>query len=162
MIRQLIIEDLKDKDLHCIQNLENEAYRHYSNSWDINTFKDILTKKDLYVFKILKDNKNKIIGYIILFIVDNISELHKITIDKHYQGLGYGSWFLMQIINALQKQNIEEIILEVMKSNVSAISLYQSCGFKRIGERKNYYKIKDLNNKNKFNAEDAIVMQLKL
>ena len=31
------------------------------------------------------------------------------------------------------------VTLEVRKSNENAIALYEKCGFKKIGERKNFY-----------------------
>jgi len=47
-----------------------------------------------------------------------------------------------------------------MIDNRAAISLYNSIGFKKIGSRKNYYKIID--NLDNIISKDALVMELKL
>jgi ribosomal-protein-alanine N-acetyltransferase len=46
--------------------------------------------------------------------------------------------------------------LEVRVSNARAMQVYQAYGFRRVGERKNYYPADHLR------REDAIVMSLKL
>ena len=58
---------------------------------------------------------------------------------------------LEQILYASQTLGCLRIFLEVRKSNLTAISLYQKRGFKKLSIRKNYYKLDK-------SREDAIVM----
>ena len=159
---KILIRTAQILDLPLVEEIEKKAYKNYHNLWDINTFKDILSKNDLYLFKVLKDTQGAIIGYVVLLITDDVGELHKITISESHQGQGLGRWALEEIIKELEQKNIKEIILEVLNSNIKAIALYNSLGFNQIGLRKNYYKIKDLSNKFGYSMQDAIVMQLKL
>jgi len=143
-----------------VVKLEKELFSNYVNFWSLDSFKEIVKNKDKYIFKILKKD-NKVIGYIIFLIIDaDTSELHKITISKDYQGQGLSKLLFNQVADDLQLKNIFKIILEVMIDNRAAISLYNSIGFKKIGSRKNYYKIID--NLDNIISKDALVMELKL
>jgi len=125
-----------------VSNLEKDLFSDYVNFWSLDTFEKISNNKDQYIFKILKKD-NKVIGYIIFLIIDtDTAELHKIAISREYQGQGLSKWFFYVLFNELKQKNITRIILEVMVDNISAIALYNSLGFKKIGIRKNYYKIK--------------------
>lgn len=50
---------------------------------------------------------------------------------------GYAYKLLKYIID---KTNALKIMLEVKETNINAINLYKKLGFKKISERKNYYK----------------------
>ena len=53
-----------------------------------------------------------------------------------------------------RKRQAQWVWLEVRASNTRAQQLYQQVGFKRVGERKNYYPLKP------GQREDAVVMSL--
>jgi len=60
---------------------------------------------------------------------------------------------IQSLISYSRENGISAITLEVRKSNIPAITLYESFGFVRAGLRKNYYSN---------NNEDAIIMWLYL
>ena len=60
---------------------------------------------------------------------------------------------LKNLFNECKKENIINIFLEVRRSNLSAIRLYEKNGFNEIGVRNNYYQIRD-------GQEDGILMGL--
>ena len=60
---------------------------------------------------------------------------------------------LKDLLSECRKANIANIFLEVRKSNLSAIRLYEKKGFNEIGIRNNYYQ-------NRHSKEDAILMGL--
>ena len=62
---------------------------------------------------------------------------------------------LKNLFSDCRKAKITNIFLEVRKSNLSAIKLYEKNGFNEIGIRNNYYR-------NKGAKEDAILMGLVL
>lgn len=66
--------------------------------------------------------------------------------DRRRRGLGFA--VVTALCDELFKREIREIFLEVRASNLSAIGLYEKCGFKAVALRKKYYE----------DAEDAIVM----
>ena len=73
---------------------------------------------------------------LILYIIYTQTE---ICIIKSCQRKNYGSL----IINKIKKlDNIKKIFLEVSVENTQAINFYLKNGFKKIGIRKAYYKVK--------------------
>lgn len=91
---------------------------------------------------VIKDNK-KIVGFICyLVLIENI-ELEAIYVSPLLRGLGYGTRLLKYLINEGIQFNCNCIFLEVRKSNVEAIHLYQKNDFEIIGCRKNYYGLED-------------------
>lgn len=91
---------------------------------------------------------NKILGFISL--KNNIDhwEILQIVIDKKYQRQGLAKKLLQFVMCEAEKNKIKKLQLEVRKSNLPAIALYECCGFKRVGVRKKYYA----------DGEDAVLM----
>ena len=69
--------------------------------------------------------------------------------------MGIGRELTTQGIKELVKSGARKMFLEVRRSNLKALNLYESFGFREIGTRKNYYQGSSLN-------EDAVVMALVL
>ena len=88
--------------------------------------------------KIWKISTQKIIGFVIFYHVKNEIEIIQIGIMKSCQRKKYGSL----IINKIKKlKDIRKIFLEVSVENTQAINFYLKNGFKKIGIRKDYYKV---------------------
>ena len=96
---------------------------------------------------LLEDN---IIGYIFTHKIDKEVQILNFAIDTPYQHKGFGVEFFSYFLDQLDEDI--SIILEVRKSNFSAINLYLKFGFSELGIRENYYS----------DGEDAIVMKRKL
>ena len=74
-------------------------------------------------------------------------EIECVLVHPLYRKKGLARNLVEKSIDLAKQQGIESILLEVRKSNFSAIKLYESVGFTRISERKKYYA----------DGEDAIV-----
>lgn len=110
--------------------------------------------KNLYTYEILSNDPykcykitidDKIIGFIIVQILQDEVDIIDIIIDYKYQHQGYGFKLLNYVIS---EYNNYRFILEVASKNSNAISLYKKCNFKVINIRKNYYV-----------NDDAIIME---
>lgn len=77
--------------------------------------------------------------YIISHIVDETHILN-LAIDPVCQGRGWGHSILKQIQQRAMLHNSERIFLEVRSSNIIAQSLYRKWRYRRVAERKNYYR----------------------
>ena len=123
-----------------------------------NIFKDPMTQIELNnfisqnAFKILKIEKDKILGYISFYKVIDEIEIIKIGIIKSYQRRSYGSL----LIDEIKKLDIKKIFLEVSVQNKNGINFYLKNGFQKIGIRKGYYP------NNKSHRIDALRMCIKL
>ncbi|KWX69158.1 ribosomal protein S18-alanine N-acetyltransferase [Mycobacterium sp. NAZ190054] len=65
-------------------------------------------------------------------------EIHTVGVDPAYQGQGIGRNMLTRLI---EHAGDGTIFLEVRTDNDSAIALYESEGFVKIGVRKRYYRV---------------------
>ena len=82
-----------------------------------------------------------------------VDEAHvlNLCVDPELQRQGLGRRLLHHLIKLARAANATIVLLEVRKSNLPAIRLYDAEGFKRLGIRKNYYPAAG-------GREDAIVL----
>ncbi len=137
MIRELRnadIDDLTELLLNYDKKIEN-----YFN------FKDYLKNGiySQYVYVI----DDKIVGYILITIIDDLVEIHLLYVDKLFRNQKIGTKLIDYIIN---KYSSHRFLLEVAINNYIAIKLYENMNFKKINIRKKYY-----------NDIDAYVMERK-
>ena len=136
-----MIRPATENDFSKITLIEKRVFRFpWSNNqikWELR-FQPIASN---YVM-LLEDN---IIGYIFTHRIDNEVQILNFAIDTPYQHKGYGEEFFSYFLGQLDEDI--SIILEVRKSNFSAINLYLKFGFSELGIREKYYS----------DGEDAIV-----
>lgn len=137
MIRELRnadIDDLTELLLNYDKKIEN-----YFN------FKDYLKNGiySQYVYVI----DDKIVGYILITIIDTLVEIHLLYVDNLFRNQKFGTKLMDYIIN---KYSNYRFLLEVAINNYIAIKLYENMNFKKINIRKKYY-----------NDIDAYVMERK-
>ncbi len=130
---QFFARTMRSSDLDLVVQNEVAAYEH---PWTKRIFIDCLRAG--YQCWVLA-NKHKIIAHGVMSVA--IGECHLLTLCVHpdYQRLGYGRKLFLLLLDRAHKLEASECFLEVRASNESAINLYRSLGFTRIGERKNYY-----------------------
>jgi ribosomal-protein-alanine N-acetyltransferase len=80
-----------------------------------------------------------IVGYVAGLVSNGIGEFDSIAIDPCYRRLGIGRRLAEYMIKRLHEKGIDEYSLEVRKSNVGGILLYQTLGFEIHEELQNYY-----------------------
>ncbi|MBL7684652.1 MAG: ribosomal protein S18-alanine N-acetyltransferase [Deltaproteobacteria bacterium] len=97
--------------------------------------------------------RQKIIGLLDYWIVQDEIHLITIAIDPQYRQKGFGSLLMGHLETVAIEKQIRKIFLDVRKSNESAIQLYEKFGYLRVGSRKKYYTDND---------EDALVMEKKI
>lgn len=75
-------------------------------------------------------------GYLIADIIAEDSELLRIAVAEEYRGQGYGGALIRYYIS---DTDCAGYYLDVRESNVTAIRLYESLGYRLIGKREGYY-----------------------
>ena len=138
-----------EQDIDIALDIERESNPF---PWTVRNFKDCIEKG--YYSLVLKEGM-KVIGFAILSVSTEESHLLNIGLTASKRGQGLGKELLEKIIMAAEVMGSKKIFLEVRISNVIAIDLYKTSGFKEIGLRKNYYRIKE-------GREDAILMSKSL
>lgn len=93
---------------------------------------------------------DSVVGYICFFHLYEHGELLNIAVHPNFRKSGIAQLLVDTMFDIMKQKNVQKITLEVRKSNVPAILLYEKNGFSPISVRKNYYT---------HPFEDAIVMQ---
>jgi ribosomal-protein-alanine N-acetyltransferase len=130
--------------------VEQTAYEH---PWSLTNFEDAL--KSGYQAQVLVAD-GQLLGYFVA--MKGVDEVHllNITVAPPFQGQGWGRTMPDALCVWSRGQGAEWLWLEVRQSNARAARIYDRHGFRRVGERKNYYPAAD------GLREDAVVMSLKL
>lgn len=95
----------------------------------------------------------QIAGYICFWSAAGEIQILNIAVRKTLRRRGVARRLIEQAIRAGREQHARLVTLEVRESNLAARKLYESFGFRQVGERPNYYEVK---------KESAILMQLEL
>jgi ribosomal-protein-alanine N-acetyltransferase len=147
--KELYIRSLKKADLPAVLAIEKLVYKF---PWSGQIFKDCVSCS-YSNWALIK--QGELIGYSILSIAVGEAHILNICIHPDQQGKGLARLFLNDLLTEAKKKNAESVFLEVRPSNAAAVSLYESMGFKQIGQRKNYYPTAD-------GREDAVVYSIDL
>lgn len=94
---------------------------------------------DSYIF-IKAEENDTLIGYGSVQVVFDEGNINNIAVDKNFRHKGIASGILTNIIEQCKERKVATLFLEVSTENKGAIALYEKFGFKKIAERKNYYK----------------------
>lgn len=127
------LEPLTDAMLDAVLRIENSAYAH---PWTRGNFADSL--KSGYQLLALVGG-NTLVGYFVA--MQGVDEAHllNITVAPEFQGQGYGVLMLDALTVWARSRNAQCLWLEVRVSNTRALHVYERFGYRRVGERKNYY-----------------------
>ena len=86
---------------------------------------------------------DRLLGYICFWQVAGEIQILNIAVHKAYRGLGLGRTLLRQALFYGYSIKAQVAVLEVRRNNAAARGLYESLGFKVIGERPNYYGLRE-------------------
>ncbi|HLY40383.1 MAG TPA: ribosomal protein S18-alanine N-acetyltransferase [Terracidiphilus sp.] len=95
----------------------------------------------------------KVVGFAVAALTPPESELESIAVASAFQRRGVARQLFQRMANALRREMVDEVVLEVRVSNHSAQTVYRSLGFAEVGLRSDYYSDP---------VEDALVMRLTL
>ena len=126
MIRELRNADIDDLT-ELLLNYDKKIENHFN-------FKDYL-ENDIYSQYVYVID-DKIVGYILITIIDDLVEIHLLYVDKLFRNQKIGTKLIDYIIN---KYSSHRFLLEVSINNYIAIKLYENMNFKIINIRKKYY-----------------------
>lgn len=140
----LKIEKMTSAHIEEIARLEKECF---SSPWSEDGLKAELNNNFARFF--LAFSGERVAGYIGSHNVLGEVYITNIAVFSEFRRNGIGKVLVEFLVNEMKKENAEFVTLEVRKSNQNAISLYEKCGFEKVGERKKFYEKP---------IEDAILM----
>lgn len=157
---QIYIRRGKPEDSKMIADIEAKYFRH---PWSASeTFKDMTENPKARYFVIERGGKalpgqfyrenTEIIGFAAFWKIGQEGHINDVVVEKEFRKKGYGRKLMEYMMRDGYREGVCDFTLEVRRSNIPAINLYQSFGFREEGVRKSYY-IQDGDN-----PEDALIM----
>lgn len=139
----MIFRRMTEDDLDVVAKMEKETF---STPWSRESFLDSLHKTYSYFYVAVED---EIVGYCGVHNFGGDGEITNVAVDKVWRGKQVAFSMLTYAMKESEKEGIEAFTLEVRKSNIPAIKLYEKLGFVEQGVRKNFYENP---------TEDAVIM----
>jgi [ribosomal protein S18]-alanine N-acetyltransferase len=138
------IRPLGYSDLPQVIAIERRAF---TTPWSLAMFVLELSKPSGLCLAAVNEH-DKLLGYLICARYDTVWHLMNIAVDLDCQRMGLASKLLAELYARVDDDEAR-FTLEVRRSNVVAIHLYEREGFRAAGVRRRYYQD---------NGEDALVM----
>jgi ribosomal-protein-alanine N-acetyltransferase len=96
------------------------------------------------------DDGAGVVGFVIFHVADFVSEIYNIAVESRHARLGIGGSLMQHTMELSREKGARKLVLEVRKSNHTAIRFYDRFRFRISGQRRNYYSNP---------IEDAFVME---
>lgn len=119
----------------------------FNEPWKLRDFEELLDKPDRGCIVAKADNE--IAGCVVFHNIAGDVDITNVQVKVEYRGRGIGKHLMTEAMEKARAAGGERFTLEVRKSNLAAISLYESLGFAAEGKRKDFYRNP---------REDAIIM----
>lgn len=140
----MIIRKIRSDDIDSVAAIEKA---NFSRPWTARDFDRYVDSKD-GLFLVAEED-GRILGYCGVILSPPEGDITNVSVASEYRGKGAGKKLVEEMLRRTEELGITTIFLEVRKSNVIAIGLYQKQGFVEIGLRKRYYEAP---------VEDALIM----
>ncbi len=137
---------------HLMLILEIER-RAYAFPWTESIFRDCLRAG--YSGWVLGTDSTGIVGYAMMSMAVGEAHVLNLSVDPQLHRRGYGRLLLNHLLHMARAAECTIALLEVRRSNMAALRLYENSAFQRIGLRKNYYPAVG-------GGEDAVVLERQL
>jgi ribosomal-protein-alanine N-acetyltransferase len=143
-VQDLVIVPASNGDIDSIDEIEQHSFK---SPWPRDTFKAELLRE--WARLDVARAGGKLVAFCNYWLVT--TELHILAIATHpdYRGRGIARHILDHVLGVARTAGCSLATLEVRRSNVPAINLYERAGFKTVHVRARYYQDDD---------EDARVM----
>lgn len=128
------VRKMSPGDVSSVAMIEKECF---SSPW---TEKGLLseTENPAAEFFVLEAD-GCVAAYMGMHIVLDECYIANVAVKNSFRKRGYGQKLVENAVFTAKEKNCSFITLEVRVSNLPAISLYEKCGFEKVGERKNFY-----------------------
>ena len=132
-----MIEITKMTDTHVAQVAELEKLC-FSDPWSEKSVASELSNP-LSLWLVALDGAT-VAGYIGSQSVGEEADMMNVAVHPDYRRKGIARNLVIGLVDALAKNSVTSLALEVRQSNTPAIALYEQLGFLQVGLRPNYYR----------------------
>ena len=86
------------------------------------------------------DGAPGLVGYVVALVVTPDAEIADLAVAPDGRRRGVGRALLARVIDEMTEVGVRTVHLEVRESNLAALTLYESSGFRAVGRRRGYYR----------------------
>ena len=129
-----VIEKMSPSHVGEIARLEKECF---STPWSEDGLKSELNNAFARFF--VATYAGEIAGYVGAHNVLGEVYITNVAVFEKFRRKGIAKKLIDALLESAKAENGNFVTLEVRKSNIPAVSLYEKCGFEKVGERKNFY-----------------------
>lgn len=142
----LSIDRMRRADLDEVLAIERASF---SMPWSRGAFLYEMEQNRVARCVVVRED-GRVVGYICVWEVGDELHITNIAVHPAARRRGIARTLLGQVMEEGRQRGVRVVVLEVRPSNVEALALYESFGFKVIGRRRGYYYD---------TGEDALVME---
>jgi len=146
---KLLVRWMRYRDVPIVCDIERQIF---PSPWTADSFLYELHNRD-YNISLVGLIDKKIVTYAVSYVVYDEFHISNVAVTADFRRLKIGETMLKITLQVGMEKACQTAHLEVRRSNLAALALYQKYGFEIAGMRKNYYQ-----NDN----EDALLMTQKL
>jgi ribosomal-protein-alanine N-acetyltransferase len=148
-VQPIAIERMRSADLEEVLAIERASF---SMPWSRGAFLYELEQNRVARCYVVRED-GRLIGYICLWEVADEVHVTNVAVHPDLRRRGVGRALLSAVLDDARQRKLRLVVLEVRPSNVEALGLYESFGFRVVGRRRGYYYD---------TGEDALVMEASL
>ncbi len=138
-----ILRLAKESDLSAVLVIEQASF---PLPWTEAAFRSEISNPCSWLWVV--EERSIVTGYVCLWFIHDEGQIVNVAVLPEYRRCGIGKMILHHVLQEATIRGIRSLSLEVRGSNLFAIDLYKSFGFKEVTIRKRYYE----------NGEDALFM----
>jgi ribosomal-protein-alanine N-acetyltransferase len=133
----ILIERLDaDADLGPIVEIERASF---SMPWTADMFRWELRNDDVSATYVLKTAGGAIAAFCCVWVVLDELHINNVAVRPEFRRRGFARMLLEHVMDEATRRGATRATLEVRRSNVGALRLYERLGFSVAGVRPNYY-----------------------
>jgi ribosomal-protein-alanine N-acetyltransferase len=132
---KVVLRPANGEDLHSISVIERLAF---SDPWSEASFAGLLSGQRVRLT--VAEAEHAVVGYSVLLLATPDADLANLAVAPAARGNGVGRRLLDGVVATARSSGVEYMYLEVRQSNVRAIALYESVGFRPFSVRRKYYR----------------------
>lgn len=135
---------MEKEDLDQVAALEAECF---STPWSKQSFLSAIEDENAYFM--VAECEGSIIGQCGYYLLYDEADISNVAVTQSYRKNGIGFEMLSELMSYGKKHGVKAFTLEVRKSNIPAIGLYEKLGLSSVGIRPKFYENP---------TEDAVIM----
>lgn len=147
--RRLLVRWMHHQDIPAVYAIECQIF---PSPWSVDNFLYDLDRRDSNI-SVVGLIDGQVVTYSISYVAVDEFHISNFAVAPEFQRMKIGATMLEVTLQIGRDSNCQLAYLEVRRSNLAALALYQKYGFEVVGLRKNYYQ-----NEN----EDALLMTKRL